>query len=185
MTSLLTNALSIDTYDVIVSRSLAPIAKLILPKTIATVVDLDDVYYRHSPLLGYGRELVWPRTKAWLKQSAIDRQMPRYPGFFFVSDRDRNRYSALRGAVLPNVPLGIPPSVDFKSSGNTILFVGSLWYPPNRQGVDRFLALSWPAVRKAVPDVKLVLAGAVDHAVRAKWNQFPGVTAQVSSRILP
>jgi len=177
VTSLLTNSLSFGNYDVIVSRYLAPISKLDLPGNIATIVDLDDVYYRHSPLLGYGIDLLWPRTKTWLRQKAIDRQLSRYTGFFFVSDRDRARYGPLRGAVLQNVPINIPPAVDFKSSGNTILFVGSLWYPPNRQGVDRFLALSWPVIRAAVPEAKLVLGGAVDPAVRAKWNELPGVTA--------
>lgn len=177
VTSLLSNALGLDDYDVIVSRYLTPISKLLLPESLPTVVDLDDVYYRHSPLLGYGWRLVWPRAKSWLKQVAIDRQLPRHSGFFFVSNRDRVRYSKLRGVVLPNIPLDIPPVVDFKSSGNTILFVGSLWYPPNREGVDRFLLRSWPRIRKAAPGVELVLVGAVDHAVRAKWNRLPGVTA--------
>jgi glycosyltransferase involved in cell wall biosynthesis len=177
LTALLNNAVALEDYDVIVSRYIASIAKVALPKKVPTIVDLDDVCYRYSPLLGYGWRLAGARAKAWLRQVAIDRLLPRYSGFFFVSERDRARYAHLSGAVLPNIPLDVPPIVDFKSSGHTILFVGSLWYAPNRQGIDRFLSHSWPVILKAVPQAKLLVVGAVDRAVRNEWSGLPGVTA--------
>jgi glycosyltransferase involved in cell wall biosynthesis len=177
LTTLLNNAVAPEEYDVVVSRYIASIAKVVLPERVPTIVDLDDVCYRYSPVLGYGWRLAGARAKAWLRQVAIDRLLPRYSGFFFVSERDRARYANLRGAVLPNIPLDVPPAVDFRSAGHTILFVGSLWYAPNRQGIDRFLSHSWPAILKVVPQAKLMVVGAVDQAVRSEWSRLPGVTA--------
>ena len=58
-----------------------------------------------------------------------------------------------------------------------ILFVGSLWYRPNVEGIDWFLLRVWPQVLALEPDATLILAGAAPKEVRAVWETYPGVSA--------
>ena len=41
----------------------------------------------------------------------------------------------------------------------TVAVFGSWWYPPNRLGLEWFLAEVWPAVCATVPDARLLIAG--------------------------
>ncbi|WP_324780176.1 glycosyltransferase [Thiobacillus sedimenti] len=160
-------------YRVIVSRYLNPASKLRLPRGARTVVDLDDWRYH------YGGHAPAPLARlksgyaAWLAR----RQLRRFDAFFFVSRRDQARHPDLSSALLPNIPFD-PPGQPFpQSDSTTLLFVGSLWYGPNREGIDRFLAHCWPVIRAARPAARLLLAGAAPPALRAEWERYPGVTA--------
>jgi glycosyltransferase involved in cell wall biosynthesis len=68
----------------------------------------------------------------------------------------------------------VPPPPDAR----TVLFLGSYLYPPNVDGA-RWMARSvWPRVRRAVPDARLVLAGADPRGeVRALADAAQGVEA--------
>jgi glycosyltransferase involved in cell wall biosynthesis len=164
-------------YDLVVGRYLMPISKLALPPGLPAIVDLDDVCYRHDASLGWHGAVLAARARSWLKQSAAASALARFQAFFFVSPLDRARFADLPGAVLPNIPYRTPTGPTPASRGATVMMVGSLWYPPNREGVERFLARSWPAVRVARPDARLLLAGAAPPAVRARWGAHPEVAA--------
>lgn len=160
-------------YRLIVGRYLNPITKLVIPSGVRTVVDLDDWGYHYAP----GALALAARLKsayaAWLSQ----RQLKRFDAFFFVSQRDQARHPELRSAILPNIPFN-PPAQPFpQTDSSTLLFVGSLWYAPNREGIDRFLAHSWPAIKAAQPQARLLLVGAAPPAVRQAWEQHPDVSA--------
>ncbi len=59
--------------------------------------------------------------------------------------------------------------------GPTLVVTGNLGYRPTVQGVLRFVRHSWPQVRQAVPEVRLVLAGArPDRRLLALTGQ-PGI----------
>jgi glycosyltransferase involved in cell wall biosynthesis len=177
VTRLVAGAVDLGAYDVIVARNLTPVSRLALPPAPPVIVDLDDACYRFDPILGFGRAMLARRMKAWFKQSAMASAMTRYRAFFFVSGQDRDRYAPGAAAVLPNIPYALPQRIDPSSPDGPILFVGSLWYGPNREGVARFLERTWPAVRHARPDAQLVLAGAAPEADRARWSGAPGVSA--------
>jgi glycosyltransferase involved in cell wall biosynthesis len=78
-----------------------------------------------------------------------------------------NRVSA-RDCVAPAaVPDGQPVK---------ILFVGLLAYPPNFEGVDRFIERVWPTVARLRPDtVFKVAGGGLPPPLREKWAAVPGV----------
>jgi hypothetical protein len=54
-------------------------------------------------------------------------------------------------------------------------YVGTLRFPPNAGALLRFLRESWPAVREAVPDVSLAIAGDAEPALASRLEGFPGV----------
>ena len=160
-------------YRLIVSRYLNPVTKLAIPPHVGTVVDLDDWGYHYAP----GALALAARLKsayaAWLAQ----RQLKRFDAFFFVSQRDQARHPQLLSARLPNIPFS-PPTQPFPQTDSaTLLFVGSLWYAPNRTGIDHFLARCWPAIKAARPEARLLLVGAAPPAVRHAWEKSPDVSA--------
>ncbi len=92
--------------------------------------------------------------------------VPRFDVVFAVSEEDRRALhdlGARLGSVrlLPNVPqadlLDRPPL--HPPHEPTLLFLGTLGWPPNAEGLRRFLRSGFPALRARLPDVRLVLAG--------------------------
>ncbi len=167
------DGLDLGRYALIVSRYLNPISKLAIPSGVRTIVDLDDWGYHYAP----GSLALAARLKsayaAWLAQ----RQLKRFDAFFFVSQRDQARHPELHSVLLPNIPFNPPDQPLPQTDSSTLLFVGSLWYAPNRDGIDRFLARCWPAIKAAQPQAKLLLVGAAPPALRQAWEQHPDVAA--------
>ncbi|UCV26664.1 glycosyltransferase [Ferribacterium limneticum] len=164
-------------YDMIVGRYLNPICKLHLPRDIPTIVDLDDWQKSYGTDNGFSPSAVAQRLKqtyaAWLAK----RQLGRFNGFFFVSERDRNSEPQRLSATLPNIPFA-PPKIPLPDNvSSNILFVGALWYAPNSNGIDHFLANCWPRIRSAVPTATLSLIGAAPQETRKNWEKHPGVSA--------
>jgi len=90
----------------------------------------------------------------------------RFDVVFAVSEEDRRALDGLGsrpGSVrlLPNVPqaglLDRPPLLP--PADPTLLFLGTLGWPPNAEGLRRFLRSGFPALRARRPDVRLVVAG--------------------------
>ncbi len=173
---LLRGHLDLGSYDLICARYLGPISKLVLPADVPTIVDLDDIGYTYAsggPAVPRLTAALKARVKHFLEQRAVRR----YSRFWFLSERDRARMPDLPGSVLPNIPIPPRTAPVFSSSGATILLVGALWYPPNKAGVERFLANCWPAIREKVPEARLRLVGQAPEAQRDIWNTYPGVEA--------
>lgn len=167
------NGMDLGKYRLIVGRYLNPICKLLIPPGVRTVVDLDDWGYHYAP----GTLALAARLKsAYAAQLAL-RQLKRFDAFFFVSPRDQAHHPELHSALLPNIPFN-PPAAPFPQTDSaTLLFVGSLWYAPNREGIDRFLARCWPSIKAAQPHARLLLVGAAPPAMRQAWEQHPDVSA--------
>lgn len=164
-------------YDLIVGRYLNPICKLHLPHDVPTIVDLDDWQKSYGTDHGFSPATIAQCLKqsyaAWLAK----RQLYRFNGFFFVSERDRNSEPQRLSALLPNIPFSPPESPLPDSGSNNILFVGALWYAPNSNGIDHFLANCWPRIRSAIPTATLRLIGAAPLETRKNWEKHPGVSA--------
>ncbi|WP_310447381.1 glycosyltransferase [Thiobacillus sp.] len=171
--ALLSAGVDLGQYRLIVSRYLNPICKLAIPRGTRTVVDLDDWGYHYAP----GAMAMAARLKSTYAAQLAKRQLKRFDAFFFVSPRDQACHLDLPSVLLPNIPFN-PPAAPFPQTDNpTLLFVGSLWYPPNREGIDRFLAHSWPAIKAAQPQAHLLLVGAAPLALRQAWELHPDVSA--------
>jgi polysaccharide biosynthesis protein PslH len=172
----LAGVLDLDAYDLICGRYIRPFAKIAIPPGVATIVDLDDMSYSYA---SEGTQLsrVLSRAKSGVRRMLEERALHRYSAFWFVSERDRARHPSLAGTILPNIPVQTLPDVPPQPAAHRVLFVGALWYGPNREGIERFLAQSWPLVRHAVPDATLRLVGGAPPEDRARWASAPGVEA--------
>ena len=164
-------------YSLIVGRYLTPIGRLGLPREIPSIVDLDDVCYRIDPAFRFHPATFPARLKSAWRSLLLPSALQRYSSFFFVTPRDRAEFPGLDGAVLPNIPYRMPDAPLPEPVGNRILFVGALWYAPNRTGIDRFLQRTWPRIRAAARDASLMLVGGAPAEVRARWESAPGVSA--------
>jgi glycosyltransferase involved in cell wall biosynthesis len=167
----------LSNYDVVVGRYIWPICQLNIPKDVPIISDLDDFRYRYSPLSRSSPRTLLERTKKFLAERLASHQLHRFSAVFFASPRDQAELPTIRSAVLPNIPLRICTDPQFASHGKGILFVGSLWYRPNAEGIDWFLKMVWPQVLKAHPEATLTLVGAAPPRIRAQWERYPHVFA--------
>jgi hypothetical protein len=174
-------------YQVVVGRYLTPMSKIAWPRHLRTVVDCDDAYYRSPPARetpaarARARLLDW--TRFWQSRLAIGR----YDHVFFCTRHDQGVFAARSSSVLPNVvrsPAGLP--VPCAREDGTALIVGSLWYPPNRQGVDWFIGRCWPAIAARCPTLTLRIVGAAPAAERERWagvarTEVPGFVEDLAA----
>jgi glycosyltransferase involved in cell wall biosynthesis len=58
-----------------------------------------------------------------------------------------------------------------------VLFVGQLVYPPNRNGIERFLTRVWPRVLDKVAEARLCLVGATQVGDQQRLEAHPHVEA--------
>jgi polysaccharide biosynthesis protein PslH len=167
----------LSSYDLIVGRYLWSMCQLALPGGVRTLVDLDDFRYRYGPQAGWSFTLATERLVKTLSHLLARRQLARFDAAFVVSEADQTLLGAMPNAVLSNVPWSAPAQVAPPAVGKQVLFVGSLWYRPNADGIDWFLAKVWPQVRAAHAQATLHLVGPAPPARREGWEKHPGVTA--------
>ena len=153
-------------------------------------VDLDDVdwltlrsRFAADPWPGIGGRLAMRLVLRQVRRrclSALENLSPRY----VASDEDAAELAreGVAARVLPNVPFfeeGQGPPAPLDPSGpasRRVLFVGDLKFPPNRDGLERLLEKSWPAVRSGTPGATLRVVGrGVDEESRARWSAHAGV----------
>ncbi len=84
---------------------------------------------------------------------------------FTVSEEDKAKLQLLApDATFEVLPIGLPfpEAVPESKSENTLLFLGKLDWPPNRDGLTWFLTKVWPKVQAMKPELKLLVAGSGD-----------------------
>lgn len=109
--------------------------------------------------------------------------LARFDAIFAVSEDDRRSLRDLgapqdRISVLPNIPdralLDMPP-LTFEQTEPIVLFLGTLSWQPNIEGVERLIADVFPAVHRRVPDSRLIVAGrGASKALAQKVAATPG-----------
>ncbi|MEN3335720.1 MAG: polysaccharide biosynthesis protein PslH, partial [Blastocatellia bacterium] len=99
----------------------------------------------------------------------------RFHHIIAVSEQDREQMAGMTEAGRISV---VPTGVDLKQFTATlgvravqpvIVFVGSMDWEANIDGVDFFCREVWPQVKRAVPDAMLRLVGRNPHARVARW----------------
>jgi glycosyltransferase involved in cell wall biosynthesis len=93
--------------------------------------------------------------------------LPRLRWLFAVSEAERRALVDLgaspeRVLILPNLPdprLLEGPPLRFGELPPQLLYVGTLNWQPNSQGLRRFLDQAYPLLRREVPEARLIIAG--------------------------
>lgn len=100
----------------------------------------------------------------------------RFPHLVFVSKLDADAAGAPDATVLP---LGVDPE-RFRPApppcGPVVAFTGNMGYGPNVHAVSWFVQFCWPAILRAVPDARLVIAGRDPTPAVRRLGMTPGVT---------
>jgi glycosyltransferase involved in cell wall biosynthesis len=165
-------------YVLVVSRMITPMTKIDWPRHMRTVVDCDDAFYRYTP----GAEAITARAVASLRGQIRLRQtkaaVRRYDHAFFCSARDEALFRSSSSSILPNV---VPASREAPAAPQvatgSVLIVGSMWYPPNRQGADWYLEHCWPEIAARCPGLTLRIVGPAPVEDRRRWAQAPRTEA--------
>jgi glycosyltransferase involved in cell wall biosynthesis len=152
------------------------------------VIDLPDIasHYRARALVSSRRGLLRPRAVREAVQIAqlygLEHALFGAAAAIFVCsaiDRDRivHRVSPERVLVVPNcthIGAPLPPA---PPDGRMLVFVGTMSYQPNDEGVRWFCEAVWPRVRGAVADARFVVVGkSPSPEVQALGRTVPGVT---------
>lgn len=157
-------------YSVIVGRYVTPASKIAWPSHVRTIVDCDDAMYRCVPRWAGPVGRAAAAAEGWLRYRQTRAAIARYDHVFFCSRRDRDLFSVRSSSVLPNaVQLPRVPAEDPDGSAGNALIVGSMWYPPNRQGVEWFLERCWPEIAARCPALNLRIVGAAPSRDRQRW----------------
>ncbi|MHB8974344.1 MAG: glycosyltransferase [Pirellulaceae bacterium] len=152
-----------EAYDVIwIAKAVTAVA-LGWRDPVRTILDGDDFdsvreYHLLRTTPWYGAKLC--NYVNLIKLASWERLLPRW--FAHVarcSEADRRRHPARNVVVIPN---GTQlPSLDRDDRpANRILFVGTMGYEPNRNGMEWFLDQIWPRIRQTVPSAELDIVGA-------------------------
>lgn len=174
-------------YDLLVSRYLQPAlhAGVSRHPQVPKLLDFDDIDWatldtslRDKPWPGWSGR-VSSRLALKTVRRACDDALKQFKAVFVTSAED-NVLLEDRASVVPNIPYSGRDvrlvELPANDASQAILFIGDLQFPPNRDGLDRFLATVWPAVKRAVPEATLTIVGrGLTDERRLRWAAVPGV----------
>jgi glycosyltransferase involved in cell wall biosynthesis len=108
-------------------------------------------------------------------------RMGLYQGYVACSEGD----AALICRYAPGIPyIVIPNGVDLsafvpsgrpKASQPTLLYVGSMYYPPNVDAVQFFFQSIYPSIREAQPGIRVQIVGHMPPPEVRQWERLPSV----------
>lgn len=129
-------------------------------------LDIDDVPSTYSRSLADSSSALGPRWKARIQQFLLKRRerlfARRFTTLSVCSTADRDYLGG--GDTMHVIPNGFQrpkaqPVRALNPQNPRIGFIGLYSYAPNRDGVQWFLRECWPAIRSAVPGIRLRLIG--------------------------
>jgi glycosyltransferase involved in cell wall biosynthesis len=148
----------------------------------AVYLDLDDV--EHVKLLrDLGQPPFWPGKLLYYLQLPVlflaEARATRLAAKSFVcSEHDRRYLEGMRlfGEIL-TISNGVhmPTVSGDGSSGKALLLLGTYGYGPNASAADHLIRRIWPAVRRRVPDSRLIIAGGRPDHIAAFRESPPAV----------
>ncbi len=182
-------ATDLGDYDFIVGRYLSSVVAADLLGHRRVVVDVDDLPTTLLDMRLASKADTGIR-KAYLRRlrtrlTAVERRLLTACSHVWVANpTDLSHVDHDRASVLPNIPFaaeGVPEICDRHVtqaiSSRILLTVGMLNHVPNIQGIDRFLAAAWPAIRARVPGAQYRIVGSLlGPDLAERWSRNPGVT---------
>jgi len=175
-------------YDLIVSRYLSPAMKVGLSRYTGTpkVLDFDDIDWstfkssiKFNPWKGPRGRLTQYLVYKEIKRNCL-RALDAFDRVWVTCEEDSNEIEK-DSQVLPNIFFHDAFIEKRNSCGGAeskkILFVGDLQFPPNRDGLDRFLAKVWPLILSRVGDAEFLIVGrGLDKEKEVEWAAIRGVS---------
>jgi glycosyltransferase involved in cell wall biosynthesis len=165
-------------YDLVAGRYLTEMTKIEWPPHMLRIVDCDDAYYRYVPARPTNAAKAVALAKGWMRFWQTKTAITGYDHVFFCAARDLALFRCRSSSLLPNVvriPAGPAPGT--RGDGATVLMVGAMWYPPNRNGVEWFLRHCWEEIAARCPELTLRIVGPASADIRARWEQAPRTAA--------
>jgi polysaccharide biosynthesis protein PslH len=175
-------------YDLIVSRYLSPSLMVGLQqiKHIPKILDFDDIDWltfksiiERNPWRGPRGKLTQFLVYSDMKRRCI-KALSYFDGIWVTSEEDIKEVTQA-DCILPNI--AFDPTLRksevscVTNDRNKILFVGDLQFPPNKDGLDRFINKVWPLVQKNIPSAELIIVGrGVDSSKAEEWERHAGVS---------
>jgi glycosyltransferase involved in cell wall biosynthesis len=157
-------------YRLAVGRHFTTVTKIGWPRHVRTIADCDDIVYRYVPRHDAPLWRMLAAARGNLRTWQTRASLGRYDHAFLSCQRDRNLFGARRTSLLPNVPVGVESLRETPDEvQDRILIVGSLWYAPNRNGIEWFLEKCWPTIAARCPRLTLRLVGAAPPELRERW----------------
>ena len=164
-------------YALVVGRPVRVMSKIAWPRNLRSMVDCDDIVYHLVPKTEGLAARAWAAMRARIRTWQIGLAIRRCDHAFFASRRDRFLFDARRSSLLPNVVrCGAIPAEPAHAPAR-VLCVGTMWYPPNRHGIESFLDQCWPAIAAQVPGLVLRIVGAASVEGRGRWEAVDRVEA--------
>ena len=168
-------------YSHLVSRYLWGAFQIEVPKSVKKIADLDDCTYRTDPpdLGSWLRS--WPVSR--LKRAVlhhIEKSRARdLDAAFVLAERDRYFVDGIPVQLLENiVPSRAEPlrnCIEVHHDSGRLLFVGTLTYAPNFEGLTWFLRNCWPGIIRTRPKTTITVVGHADTACSNYLRSVPGV----------
>ncbi|HEY3263902.1 MAG TPA: glycosyltransferase family 4 protein [Actinomycetota bacterium] len=125
-----------------------------------------EMWERHAPLERDAVRRAFVRLEASRVRAYEGALLPAFDVVFAVSDADRRAFVDLGGGpervrVLPNVadPVLLERPALEPPHDAVVLFLGTLSWPPNVAGLERFLRRGFRSLPDRVPGVRLIVAG--------------------------
>jgi glycosyltransferase involved in cell wall biosynthesis len=155
-----------------------------LPRSVPRALTLQNLTWRYYEARAAVasrsfRAALGIEARRWLRHDV--RHLRHFDLLVAVSEDDAAAARGVLGARTVTVPNGvdtralrpIPPSAADRPP--VLLYTGTMSYPPNAEGLRWLLAESWPRIRRAVPEARLVVVGK-DPPVDADAVRGAGVT---------
>jgi glycosyltransferase involved in cell wall biosynthesis len=164
-------------YALIVGRPVRVMSKIAWPRKLRSMADCDDIVYHFVPKAEGPAARTWAAMRARIRTWQIGLAIRRCDHAFFASRRDRSLFDERRSSLLPNVVrCGAIPAKPADAPAR-VLCVGTMWYPPNRHGIESFLDQCWPAIAAQCPGLVLRIVGAASVDARRRWEAVDRVEA--------
>jgi glycosyltransferase involved in cell wall biosynthesis len=148
------------------------------PKVYFDMDDIEHVAFSRSvkqPPWWPGKKLLYlrlPILKLWER-----RAIRLSKSTFICSEQDRKYLSKAYGTnnvtVIPNA-IDIPRKQEIPDE-QKLLFLGPMSYPPNKVAADYLIGTIWPTILAALPDARLLIAGAYPERISSFAESPPGV----------
>ena len=174
--NLVSDILLREGFDLVVVRYLR-LAMLVKPCiTTPMIVDGDDLNKSYTSLNKSIVNRGMDHLKTQARRVITRREVCRFEHVWYVNPQDKQYFPARSGSLLPNVTRIPKSSLPLlRAEQVTLLMVGKMSYEPNTEGADFFIGEVLPALRIAVPNIKLRLVGQCTPELSARWASVPGV----------
>ena len=167
----------VDSFTHVVSRYIWGAFQFSLRPGTKRVADLDDCVFRYAaPDLVTGlSQWTLARFKKRQRERVEQWYAGKLDGAFVVSRRDLGYARRIPVALLENV-YGVKRAESGPGQARC-LFVGTLTYQPNLEGIQWFLRRCWLRVKERLPHATLTIAGEAPEDFMRWANGLPGVRA--------